>query len=128
MLDLHDTKILVVDDDEDIARTYRKILEREGAAVKIAFSGKSAFEELQKHRFDLMILDVKLPDVMGDEIVKKVRERNTETSIVMITGYPEFQNCIDTLDYGVHKILLKPISPLEIIRVAKEAKSSSSVK
>lgn len=118
----------MVDDDEDLARTFQAVLDREGFTVILAFTGGEAMQKLGKTLFDLVILDIKLPDMLGDEIVRDIRLRDADLPVVMITGHPEFQNCIDLLDLGVYEIILKPVHPREIIRVSKDAISTRHTK
>ena len=61
-----------------------------------------------------------LLDIRGDEVALNIRREDNSISIVLITGFPELQKCIDALDIGVQETLLKPIHPFEIISVVKE--------
>ena len=124
MADIKGKNILLVDDDEALVEVFQAILENEGYFVEAAYTGGQALKKLEASEFDLILLDIKLPDIMGDEVAKKVRERDDKTRIVMITGFPEFQEAIDALNLGISEILLKPISPDEIIRVTKYIISS----
>jgi YesN/AraC family two-component response regulator len=58
---------------------------------------------------------------MGDQVAIMIKERSMADNIVLMTGYPEFEDCIDTLGFGIQEILLKPISTHEILRVARAA-------
>lgn len=113
--------ILLVDDEEIIVETLKPILQDEGYAVETATTGQEALKKFDKARFGLVILDIKLPDITGDEVAKLMKKQNGDTQIVLITGYSYFQDCIDALDLGINEILVKPISPEEILRVTKEA-------
>lgn len=111
----------MVDDEEIIVETLKPILQDEGYAVETATTGQEALKKFDKARFGLVILDIKLPDITGDEVAKLMKKQNGDTKIVLITGYSFFQDCIDALDLGINEILLKPISPEEILRTTKEA-------
>ena len=115
-------KILIVDDDKSITTVYKMILEEQGYNVHTASSGKEAIS-FTEPSYDLVILDIKLPDIMGDQVAKVMKERRMADNIVLMTGYPELGDCINTLDVGIQEILIKPISPDEILRVAREALS-----
>jgi len=121
-------KILVVDDDEDLARTFQTILNKEGFGVVLAFSGGEAIQKLRETPFDLVILDIKLPDMLGDKVVRDLRLRDADLPVVMITGHPEFQSCIDLLDLGVYEVILKPVHPREIIKTSRDAISTRRTK
>ena len=121
-------RILLVDDDEPLLNTFRSILEKEGYFVKAAQTGTQALYMAEKIKFDLIILDIKLPDIQGDMVASKLRKQNNEIIIVLITGYHFLQDCIDALDIGIYEILLKPIPPDELLRVTKEAISTRARK
>ncbi len=115
-------KILIVDDDKSITTVFKMMLEEQDYNVHTASSGKEAIS-LTEPSYDLVILDIKLPDITGDEVAKVMKERGMADSIVFMTGYPELGDCIDSLGVGIQEILIKPISPDEVLRVAKEALS-----
>jgi len=114
-------KILLVDDDREFVNLFTSIIESEGYIVEVAFSGQQALDKFKKSAFDLLILDIKLPDMNGDKVAKKVRDKDKNIVIIIITGFPELQDSITALDIGIHDILLKPISSSEILRSIKEA-------
>jgi len=113
--------ILVVDDDEGLLKIYRELLENEGYKVVTASTSKEALNKAEKSRFNLAILDIVLPDVQGDELARELKKMGGNIEIVFITGYPEFQSCIDSLDIGVADILLKPLTRDEILRATENA-------
>ena len=113
--------ILVVDDDEGLLKIYREMLESEGYKVVTASTSKEALNKAEKSRFNLAILDIVLPDVQGDELAREMKMLDEGIEIIFITGYPEFQSCIDSLDIGVADILLKPLTREEILRATENA-------
>ena len=113
-------KVLFVDDDIDLAETSREILSANGFRTDTAYTGKQALEKIIHNDYDLVILDIKLPELSGFDILKTIRGSNNKVRVVLITGHVEFQNAIDSLDLDVSEILMKPISPSELIRVCKE--------
>ena len=119
---MSEKRILIVDDDTSITTVFKIILEEHGFNVNTASSGQEALS-LEGSSFDLVILDIKLPDIMGDQVAIMMKERRMADNIVLMTGYPELEDCIDTLGVGIQEILLKPISPDEILRVARDALS-----
>ena len=119
---MSEKRILIVDDDKYINAFFKTILEEHDYTVYTASSGQEALS-LEGSSFDLVILDIKLPDIMGDQVAKVMKERRMADNIVLMTGYPGLEDCIDTLGVGIQEILLKPISPDEILRVAREALS-----
>lgn len=118
-------KILIVDDDKSITTVFKMMLEEQDYNVHTASSGKEAIS-LTEPSYDLVILDIKLPDITGDEVAKVMKERGMADNIVLMTGYPELEDCIDSLGVGIQEILIKPISPDEVLRVAKEVLSEKN--
>lgn len=114
-------KILLVDDDREFVNLFSSIIESEGYIVEAAFSGKEALDKFKKLEFDLIILDIKLPDMNGGKVAKQVRDKDKKIIIIIVTGFPELQESITALDIGIHDILIKPISSSELLRSIKEA-------
>lgn len=114
-------RILFVDDDIALLDLFMKYLELKGFSVDVASNGKEAIEKAKNSKFDLLILDIKLPDILGDKVLKVIRSIDEGIEVVMITGYPNLQDTIDLLTFRIHEILLKPVTPEELLRVANEA-------
>jgi DNA-binding response OmpR family regulator len=117
-------KILVVEDEEALLKLYKSMLEADGHEVTAVKTGLEALDLTKGGTFDLMFLDIMLPDIRGDKIVEEMRGRDDDTTVVLITGFPELQSGIDALDLGINEILIKPIKVEELLRVANEALSS----
>ncbi len=83
------SKILVVDDVDTIARVYARFLERQGYEVRIAFNGEEALEEWAKFKPDLIISDIRMPKMSGFELAVKIREKNADQKIILMTGYAD---------------------------------------
>jgi len=113
-------RILIVDDDENLVNLFQMILNEEGYLVETATTGLQALEKAKKTEFHLVVLDIKLQDIMGDELARELKKLNDKIGIVLITGYPSFKDCIDALDIGIEEILLKPIGTAEMLRVVQE--------
>jgi two-component system repressor protein LuxO len=114
-------KILVVEDEEELLKIYGAILGEGGYDVDLVSTGADAMKKATKGGYSLLMVDIKLPDVMGDEIVKDLRAQGDKTPIIIVTGYPSLSRSIDTLDLGIHEILIKPLTSTELLRVTKEA-------
>ena len=113
--------ILIVDDDEGLLKIFRELLEIEGFNVVTASTSNEALNKAEKTRFNLAILDIVLPDIQGDDLARELKKMDGNIEIIFITGYPEFQSCIDSLDIGVADILLKPLTRDEILRATENA-------
>ncbi|MBS7652464.1 MAG: response regulator [Candidatus Bathyarchaeia archaeon] len=115
--------ILLVDDDIGLVSTFRMILDGAGYHVDVAATGREALKRFEDSVFDLIILDVMLPDLRGDEVLRCLRRLHRGIKALLITGYSTLQDSIDALGLGVSEILLKPISPEELLRAVREALS-----
>lgn len=118
---MSEKRILIVEDDLRLLEIYSTVLKNNGYTVETANEGLLAIEKAQTTAFDLVILDIQLPDIMGDEVAMRLKEINESILIIMITGFPSFQDSIDTLEVGIHDILLKPITADELLRTTREA-------
>lgn len=120
---MNEKRVLMIEDDEKLRSAYQSILQDEGYTVEIATTGNQALDKAEKTEFHLVILDVKLPDIMGDDVAKGIRARDEKVPIIMITGYPTIQESIDALELGIHEILIKPVGIDELLRTAQDALS-----
>jgi DNA-binding NtrC family response regulator len=82
-------KILVVDDVDTIARVYGRFLEREGYEVRIAFNGEEALQEFESFHPDLVISDIRMPNMSGFELANAIRKKNPEQKVILMTGYAD---------------------------------------
>jgi two-component system response regulator YesN len=81
-------RILVVDDEMIVCESCQRILEEEGAyEVEIALSGKEAFKKMKENPFDIVITDLKMPEIDGMEVLKRFRKEYPDAIIIMITGF-----------------------------------------
>ncbi len=106
--------ILVMEDEEIVARGLEMVLEEEGYDVDLAFTGAGALETFADRDFDLLVADLRLPDSDGMEIIKIVKERRPETEVVVITGYSSVTSAVDAMKIGVADYLAKPFTESEI--------------
>ena len=108
-------KILMVDDDEHICRVMSLILQGEGFDVETANTGEDALEKSKKKIYDAAILDIRLPDIEGTKLLKALQETSPRTVKIMLTGYPNLQNAVDSLNSGADAYLMKPPNPEDVI-------------
>ncbi len=114
-------KILVIDDEPIIRVSCQRSLSNEGYEVKSASSGKEGIDLLEKEAFNLVLLDIKMPDMDGIEVLKKIKNTWPETKIIMITGYSTVETAVKTLKLGALNYLEKPFTPDTLIETIKEA-------
>jgi DNA-binding NtrC family response regulator len=118
-LDKH-AKILVVDDDENIRNTMKTILEDEGYIVDSAATGREAVQKTQKSAYNIALLDIRLPDMEGVELLKLIKDTVPRTRKIMVTGYPSMQNAIAALNKNADAYLIKPIDIENLLSIVKE--------
>ena len=102
-------KILVIDDDESIRQTLSNYLKRLGYSVLSAEDGKIGFGIIQNQQPDLIISDIKMPNLTGLELLKKVKEIDPLTKIILITAHDDVQTTIDAMQNGAYDYLEKPL-------------------
>jgi DNA-binding NtrC family response regulator len=113
------SSILIVDDDRSIRTTLAAILEQDGYDVDTAENGAQAIEKSNNKSFDLALVDMRLPDMMGTDLLNLMKERTPKTAKIMVTGYPSMQNAISAVNEGADAYIVKPVGAeilLETIR------------
>lgn len=114
------SSILIVDDDEFLTETFKVILETVGYHVEIAASGMQAIHKTRDKDYDLIILDIKLPDINGDEVARIMKKQGKKMRIVMITGYEKLAEGLKEEPVEAKEVLMKPISPNNLLTVTKK--------
>ena len=112
--------ILVVDDDKAILKYAKGILELEGYDVDVAETGFDAMEKSSTRFYNLVLLDIMLPDIQGTELLTKMHRTTPKMMKIMVTGFPSFDNAVDALNMGADAYLLKPVELEELLSVVKE--------
>jgi CheY-like chemotaxis protein len=114
------SNILVVDDDKNLANTFKLVLQSVGFNVDTAITGLQALYKINRKRYDLVILDINLPDMLGDEVAEKIRENSDDVNIIMITGYSSFKDEVKEEELGIKEVLMKPIPPEDLVKITKK--------
>jgi len=112
--------VLVVDDDKSVLRTFSKVLERSGYSVDVAETGKEAMEKASKRCFDAVLIDFRLPDMDGTDLLQKAKNDFQNTTKIMITGLPSMDVGTKALDGGADAFLVKPVKPDELLALIAE--------
>ena len=102
-------KILVVDDETAIQESLQGILESQGYAVEVTNSGYQCLSKIKENEYNLLILDLKIPDIDGFEILKKVSDSRPDLNIIIITGFGNLEVAKDVLTHGAAYYFDKPI-------------------
>ena len=118
--------ILVTDDNELIRETLQKALVSEGYRVQLAKNGKECLDAVRHGDIDLILLDMRLPDINGIEILERLRQNQTDSIVLMMTAYGDVESTKKALDLGAFDFIRKPVTPkalASIIKMAMEIRS-----
>lgn len=113
-------QILVVDDEPNVRLNYRVTLETEGFSVKEANSGAKALEKFSAGHFDLAILDMRMPEMDGLDLLAEMRQRGVDTPAVIITAYGDIPHAVRAMKLGAIDFLKKPVTPEQLRQIAAE--------
>lgn len=111
---LEEKKVLIVDDENKIVEVIKSYLEKEGAIVFEAYDGNQGLEAFERINPDLIVLDLMLPDMTGEEICNIVRKKS-RVPIIMLTAKIDEKSIISGLHIGADDYITKPFSPRELI-------------
>jgi DNA-binding NtrC family response regulator len=113
-------RILIIDDDENIRKVQTAILEDNDYEVDTAASGSEAIAKSQKNHYDLMLIDIRLPDIEGTDLLIKVQETTPKIRKILVTGYPTLQNAVTAVNRGADAYILKPFDVEKMLDTIKE--------
>ena len=116
-------RILVVDDEDALRTVLSSELEGEGYTVASAADGSEAIEILKKDEFDLILLDIKMPNVDGFEVLKFVKETHPETKVIMLTGFADLKNAIESKKLGAEDFVSKPYDLVDLLTTVERVLS-----
>lgn len=111
--------VLVVDDDPALQTLFKQFLKKAGFGRIVVGTGAEALSYAEKQRFDLVFLDLKLPDIPGDELYAKLKKIYPDLPIVIITGYPDSEILTKILSSGPVTVIKKPIEYEQLNRTVK---------
>ena len=112
--------VLVVDDDEDLQTTFKQFLKKAGFGRIVVGTGEKAISYAEKQKFDLVFLDLQLPDMSGDEVYLRLKDLHPDLPIVIITGYPSSAMLNKILQCGPVTVIKKPIDFEQLNRTLKQ--------
>ena len=115
--------ILVVDDDEVILMSFARILEKDGYDVETAATAHEAIKRCKNGSYDLALLDIRLPDMDGTQLLKELHAVSDTMIIIMVTGYASLDNALQSLLLEANAYITKPVDPPELLKVVAEALS-----
>ena len=118
---LFDDNILVVDDDPDIREVLKDRLESLGYRVLTADSGKEGLDLLEKECPQLILLDIEMPALSGIEVLKEIRKRDLDLTVVMITAYGTIERAVEAMKEGAYDFIPKPFEPDHVALIVQKA-------
>jgi len=113
-------RILIVDDDQGVRKVLTTILEDEGYTVESVGTAKKAIERARRKCYNLALIDIRLPDIEGIELLTKMRDTTPKMRKVIITGYPTLQNAVEAVNRGADAYILKPFDMRNVLRTIEE--------
>jgi two-component system response regulator AtoC len=120
--------ILIVDDDEVMCRTLSDVLQKMSFEVMSVQTGKDALYPIQERFYDLILLDIRLPDMNGLEVLKKIREINSDPFVIVMTAYADVQTAVAAMRAGAYDYVNKPFEIDELKLAIKKALETKELK
>lgn len=113
-------RILIIDDDENIRRVLETILTDEGYSVECAENATKGIEKSENAFFNIALVDVRLPDMEGIDLLPKLRSTKPKMRKIIVTGYPTLQNAISAVNNGANAYVMKPFDVEKILNTIKD--------
>ncbi len=121
-------RVAVIDDEAISRREIKRGLEQEGYLVETFPDGTSAIRHIEQNAFDLIICDLRLPDISGMDILRQVREISSRTEVIMITGFSSIESAIEAIRSGAFHYVTKPLKMAELRALASQALTKVKLK
>jgi len=121
-------RVLIIDDEEQLVEAFRKKLSRDGFSVSSAYTAREAFAAMKKHTFDVCVLDIRLPDMDGVDLLKSIKKNEPNLEIIMLTGHASVDTAIQSMKLGAYDYLSKPCKLTELSNVIQKAYEKKSLK
>lgn len=112
-------RILVVDDDASIRSTLSAILEEEGYVVDTAENGEEAIKKSNTRFYNLVLIDIRLPDMEGTQLLTALKETTPPMVKIIVTGYPSLRNSVEAVNKGADGYVFKPVDVEKLLRTIK---------
>jgi two-component system, NtrC family, response regulator HydG len=114
-------RILIVDDELVVRDSLQKWFDSEGYDAGAVSSGREALFAVQQKQYDLVLLDIKMPGMDGMELQKKLREVDSDLTVVIMTGYASVETAVEALKMGAYDYITKPVDPDELVHLVSNA-------
>jgi two-component system response regulator PilR (NtrC family) len=120
-------KILVIDDDLSLREVMEMIIRNAGHTVELADNGIKGLEMALEWEYDLIISDIRMPGLSGLEVLKRLREENRQTTLILISAYASDDKAVEAMKYGAYDFIPKPFRPAELILAVESALAHRNV-
>src|SRR5690242_4305334 len=107
--------ILIIDDEASLRQTLARILQRVGFEVTTTANGQEGVSLLSQHVFDLIYLDLRMPDLNGLDVLKVIHAKYPNLPVILFTAQPDLTSAVEALRHGATDYLLKPLKPQAVI-------------
>ena len=107
-------KILIIDDEKSVLDMLNVVFKKEGYRVKKSLSAQKALELIEEEDFDLILSDIRLPQISGMELLRKVKEKKPGIPVIMITAYGTIKQAVEALKAGAIDYVVKPFDVEEL--------------
>jgi len=115
------TNILVVDDDEVVRLAHQRSLTGASCNVETAWDGQAALRAMEEKRFDVVLLDLRMPGPDGISVLKTIKQRWPESEVLIVTGYPCLDTAKEAVRAGATDYLAKPVGPVDLVAATARA-------
>ena len=113
--------ILIVDDEEVVRLSHLRSLQSANCHARVAEDGIKAIQVMEQQPFDVVLLDLRMPDLDGMEVLRTIKDRWPESEVVIITGYPTIESAKEAVRLGAYNYIAKPVGPDDVIKAANDA-------
>jgi len=110
--------ILIIEDEEDILTLLSRLLESEGYSILKARNGREGLKQFEKHSPALILTDIRMPTMDGVEVLRKVKAKESDTEVIVLTGHSDEATAIDSLRLGAYDYFCKPLEDIEVLVTA----------
>jgi DNA-binding NtrC family response regulator len=106
--------VLVIDDEPIVLDSCQRILSQEGFEVKVAMNGREGLKKIEEDEYHAVLVDWKLPEIDGMEVLRIIKKNHPDIIVLMITGYPSVSSAVEAMKLGVADYVSKPFTPEEL--------------
>jgi DNA-binding NtrC family response regulator len=118
--------LLIIDDERRFADMLAKRLEIRGLACMVGYNGSEGLGMVQEHEFDLVVLDLCLPDIHGAEVLSRILETSPCTPVIMVTGHGSYNDRLECMNRGAYGFYNKPLEIERLISILEETREKSA--